>query len=64
MFNKDEWIGRTFRCTVTGELFTIPKDVSRGRFYSFGESFIDVGDGYYSRRSTTTEEVKDLKSYV
>lgn len=59
MFNSSDWVGRTFKCTITGVLFTIPHDVRPRAFYSFGKSFVDVGDGYYSRRSTTAEEVKE-----
>lgn len=55
-FRPEEWAGRTFRCTETGESFTMPVDVRPKRFYSVGEGYIDVGDGYYFR-SCGVEEV-------
>lgn len=53
------WVGRTFRCKTTGVKFTIPDDVRPKVFYSFGESYIDVGDGYYSRVGGYVEEITD-----
>lgn len=54
---RDKWVGRTFRCKKTGVEFTIPEDVFYKQFFSFGDSFIDVGDGYYSRVGGDIEEV-------
>lgn len=47
---KSQWAGRTFRCNITGEEFTIPNSVEEGDYFSFGKSSIDVGRlGSYSR---------------
>jgi len=43
------WVGRVFECLDTGERITIPNNVRPRQFFSFGNSFVDVGDGYYSR---------------
>lgn len=44
------WGGRAFKCGITGETFTIPEDVHECCFYTFGESFVDVGrKGLYCR---------------
>jgi hypothetical protein len=48
-FDKKKWAGQKYVCGTTGEFFTIPEDVCRGAFYSFGKSFVDCGDGYYCR---------------
>lgn len=47
---KCQWAGRKFRCTHTGEEFTIPNSVEERDYFSFGKSAIDVGRlGSYSR---------------
>lgn len=46
---KELWAGRTFKCTETGEVVTIPENVRPRDFFKVGECFVDVGDGYYSR---------------
>jgi hypothetical protein len=57
-FNPDAWRGRTFRCLTTDEKLTIPDDISAKSFYSFGECFIDVGDGFYFRTGGQFIEVE------
>ena len=52
------WVGRKFKCVKTGEVLTIPDTITYGSFFEFGESFIDVGDGYYSRFGGEIEEIK------
>lgn len=53
---KCEWVGRTFKCTETGEEFTIPYDVKEKDFLSFGKAFVDVGRlNCYSRFSNCVE---------
>lgn len=53
---KCQWAGRTFRCAITGEEFTIPNSVEEGDFFSFGKAFVDVGRlDYYCRYSNCTE---------
>ena len=53
------WAGREYKCTKTGEIFTIPDDVKECDFFQFGESFIDVGRrGSYCRMSNCIS-VKD-----
>lgn len=59
MFDPKKWAGRVFVCSETGEQLTIPDDVTRGQFFSFGNSFVDVGDGYYSRFGGSPKEVKE-----
>ena len=56
-FDKSKWEGRQFRCKKTGTTFTIPEDVRPKQFFSFGECFVDVGDGYYSRFGGEVEEI-------
>lgn len=48
-FDAAKWAGRTFQDTATGETLTIPDDVREKQFFQFGDSFIDVGNGEYSR---------------
>jgi len=48
-FDPSVWAGTKWRCNITGEVLVIPDDVKEGQFFEFGMSFIDVGDGYYSR---------------
>lgn len=48
-FEPAKWAGRKFIDHQTGETLTIPDDVRPKQFFMFGESFIDVGDGFYSR---------------
>lgn len=43
------WAGRKFRDNATGETLIIPDDVQPKQLFSWGQSFIDVGDGVYSR---------------
>ena len=50
-FNR-MWAGLKYKCTKTGEIFTIPDDVKECDFFSFGEAFVDVGRrGSYCRMS-------------
>ena len=56
---RKAWAGRTFRCKKTGVEFTIPEDVHYRQFFAFGDSFIDLGDGYYWRAGGDIEEVKE-----
>jgi len=49
MFKPENWIGKKFQCVETGEVFTIPSNVKSKDFYPFGNCFVDVGDGHYSR---------------
>lgn len=39
---KQLWAGKKYKCTKTGEVFTIPDDVKECDFFSFGEAFVDV----------------------
>ena len=49
---KCNWVGRTFRCTKTGEEFTIPYNVKECDFFRVGEGYVDVGRlNFYSRFS-------------
>ena len=49
---KQAWAGKKYKCTKTGEIFTIPEDVKERDFFQFGEAFIDVGRlGAYCRLS-------------
>jgi len=43
------WANTKWRCGITGDELTIPSNVRPKQFFKFGESFIDIGDGYYSR---------------
>jgi hypothetical protein len=48
-FDNAAWVGRRFLCKTTGEILVIPEDVRARQFYSFGDCFVDVGDGFYAR---------------
>lgn len=48
-FKPANWAGRKFIDNQTGSILIIPDDVKPKQFFQFGESFIDVGDGFYSR---------------
>lgn len=48
-WDASKWAGRKFRDNATGETLVIPENVRAKQFFSWGESFIDVGDGVYSR---------------
>ena len=54
---RSEWVGRKFECKDTGVVFTIPSNVSRGDFFKIGNGFVDVGDGYYSRKGGNVVEI-------
>lgn len=53
------WVGRKFKCVETAEELIIPDTITYGSFFEFGNCFIDVGDGYYSRFGGEIEEIKD-----
>ena len=60
VFRPEAWIGRKFRCNVTGEVLELTKDNVRPKaFLSFGECSIDLGDGYYTRTNGSFEEIKE-----
>jgi hypothetical protein len=46
---RAKWVGRTFKCTVTGEIFTVPENAYYRDYYTFGQASLDLGDGYYAR---------------
>lgn len=46
---RNKWVGRTFKCTVTGEIFTVPESAYYRDYYTFGQASLDLGDGYYAR---------------
>lgn len=54
---REQFAGRKFRCKKTGVVLTIPSDVIPRQFFAFGDCFIDVGDGWYSRSSGSYEEI-------
>jgi hypothetical protein len=54
---RAQWAGRIFMCTETGDVLTIPEDVCPRDFYKFGESFVDVGDGFYARFGGSPKEI-------
>ena len=56
---RKTWAGRTFRCNTTGVEFTIPDNIYYRQFFAFGDSFIDLGDGYYCRVGGDVEEIKN-----
>ena len=41
--------GTKWECGITGEKFEMPDDYGKRHYFKFGQSFIDLGDGYYSR---------------
>lgn len=43
------WGGTKWKCGITDEEFTMPNVVTRGQFFQFGNSFIDVGDEFMCR---------------
>ena len=54
---KQSWVGRKFKCSSTGEVFTIPDSVKQCDYFAFGEkAFVDVGRlGAYHRLSGCEE---------
>jgi hypothetical protein len=58
-FRPEDWAGRTFRCTETGETFKIPVDVRPKRYYSVCRGYVDVGDGFVYRTSGVEEITND-----
>lgn len=53
-----EWVGRSFRCEVTGDVVTLNLDQCTPRnFIGVGKGAIDLGDGFYSRRVGDITEV-------
>lgn len=60
MWDPNFWIGRRFVCLHTGDHLSIPGDVRSGDFMSFGECFIDVGDGVICRTGGIMLEITDL----
>jgi hypothetical protein len=46
---RAKWVGRTFKCKVTGEIFTVPENAYYRDYYTFGQASLDLGDGYYAR---------------
>lgn len=60
MFKSEDWIGRKFRCNETGDVVELTEEMVRPRaFISVGNGAIDLGDGYYSRRLGSIEELKE-----
>lgn len=56
-FNQ-AWKGRKFKCSSTGEVFTIPDRVKQCDHFSFGEkAFVDVGRLNFYHRLSGCEEV-------
>lgn len=53
----NKWKGRQFKCILTGEILTIPDDIRPGQFFSFGECFLDIGDGCVYRKGGYFEEI-------
>lgn len=41
--------GTKWECGITGEKFEMPDDYGKRHYFKFGRSFIDLGDGHYSR---------------
>lgn len=42
-----DYLGRTWRCTVTGEERTVRSaDLDYGKLFGVGKGFVDFGDGY------------------
>lgn len=41
--------GTKWECGITGDEFEMPDDYGKRQYFKFGQSFIDLGDGYYSR---------------
>lgn len=59
-FNKEDWIGRVFRCPVTQEQVIITESMAfPGKFIIIGEGFLDLGDGYYSRVGGNVVEITE-----
>ena len=56
---KCQWVGRKFRCTKTGEEFTIPEDVYETAFYKIGEGYVDTGRLNFYSRFSGVQEIKE-----
>jgi NADH pyrophosphatase NudC (nudix superfamily) len=58
-FEPAKWAGRKFIDNQTGETLVIPDTVQAKQFFWFGDSFIDVGDGMYSRAGGDFSELTE-----
>lgn len=52
---KTQWAGRTFKCNITDETFTIPPQVMPRDFFEVGRGVVDVGTEHYWRTSGVEE---------
>lgn len=44
---KVDYLGRTWRCSITGEERTVRSaDLDTGKLFGVGKGFVDFGDGY------------------
>ena len=55
---KQLWAGKKYKCTKTGEVFTIPNDVKECDFFQIGEVFLDTGRLAVYCRLMGVEEVE------
>ena len=55
---KQLWAGKKYKCTKTGEVFTIPDDVKECDFFQIGEGFLDTGRLAVYCRLMGVEEVE------
>ena len=55
---KQLWAGKKYKCTKTGEVFTIPNDVKECDFFQIGEGFLDTGRLAVYCRLMGVEEVE------
>lgn len=61
-----------WKCGITHTVFYMPSEIYHGDFFSFGESFVDVGNPYYSRsggnpiliEAPHQELVETIRNYV
>jgi len=60
-FDPKVWAGTHWKCGITGKELIVPDDVKPKQMFIFGQSFIDVGDGYYSRMGGQPMYVEESK---
>lgn len=53
--------GTSWTCTKTGDVITLPDEIFPRQFFRVGESYLDVGDGYYCRMGGWIVKVEESK---
>lgn len=56
---RDYWTDSVWECEETGKRLTItPEMVYFNAFYTFGNSYVDLGDSYYCRLGGSPKRIE------